>query len=154
MDIDEIDRGILAVLAEDGRASLARIGAAVGLSSPAVKRRFDRLIDQGVITGFSANIASAQVGWSIESYVEVHCQGRVSPDQLKAALVAVPEVIGAATVSGQADAVVHLVASDMAHLEDALERIRHATQADHTNTSIVLTRLIDRRPVTGPGPLR
>lgn len=149
MGIDELDRKILAVLADDGRASLARIGAAVGLSSPAVKRRFDRLVETGVITGFSANIDSDQVGWAIESYVEVHCQGRVSPEQLKGALVTIPEVIGAATVSGQADALAHVVASDMGHLEDALERIRRATDADHTNTSIVLTRLIDRRPVTG-----
>lgn len=149
MLVDDIDRRILAVLADDGRASLARIGAAVGLSSPAVKRRFDRLIESGVITGFSANIASDQVGWSVESYVEVHCQGRVSPAQIKEALLPIPEVIGAATVSGQADAVVHVVAGDMGHLEDALERIRQATSADHTSTAIVLTRLIDRRPVTG-----
>lgn len=154
MSIDDIDRQILAVLADDGRASFAKIGAMVGLSSPAVKRRFDRLTDTGIITGFSATIASDHLGWNVEAYVEVHCQGQVSPGEIRQALVPVPEVLSAATVSGQADALVHVVAGDMGHVEDALERIRRATRADHTNTAIVLTRLIDRRPVPGDGALR
>ena len=35
-----------------------------------------------------------------EAYVEVHCQGAVSPDDLRASFHKVPEVHVAATVSG------------------------------------------------------
>ena len=55
-----------------------------------------------------------------------------------------PEVVGAATVSGAADALVHMLASDVKQLERALERIRDEPNVDHTRSVIVLSRLIDR----------
>ena len=51
----------------------------------------------------------------------------------------------AATVSGAADAILRIVAKDVRELERALERMRVETaNVDHTETSIVLSRLIDR----------
>ncbi len=46
-DLDPIDRKILSLLIHDGRISLAEIGKRVALSSPAVKRRVDRLESAG-----------------------------------------------------------------------------------------------------------
>jgi hypothetical protein len=51
-----------------------------------------------------------------EAYVELYCKGTVSPEDLRRSLEQVPEVIGAATVSGQADALVHMLASDVQQL--------------------------------------
>jgi DNA-binding Lrp family transcriptional regulator len=85
------------------------------------------------------------MGWTTEAYVEVHCQGAISPDELRTAFEKVPEVHVAATVSGPADAILHIVARDVSDLERALERVRDETKnIAHTNTSIVLSRLIDR----------
>jgi DNA-binding Lrp family transcriptional regulator len=47
-------------------------------------------------------------------------------------------------VSGNADALVHMLASDVKQLERALERIRDEPNVDHTRSVIVLSRLIDR----------
>ncbi len=51
--LDETDERILAELAEHARATFAEIGQRVNLSAPAVKRRVDRLLDNGVIRGFT-----------------------------------------------------------------------------------------------------
>jgi hypothetical protein len=51
-----------------------------------------------------------------EAYVELYCKGTVSPEDLRRSLEQVPEVVGAATVSGQADALVHMLASDVQQL--------------------------------------
>lgn len=143
--MDAIDREIIGVLLADGRASLAEIGKKVGLSSPAVKRRLDGLQDRGVISGFTAIVAPEHLGWGVEAYVELHFKGRVPATEIKAALVKIPEVMDAATVSGTADTLVHLRAKDMVHLEKALERIRVEADVHHTATSIVLSRLIERQ---------
>jgi DNA-binding Lrp family transcriptional regulator len=143
--MDDLDRRLIDCLLEDGRASYAAIGQRIGLSAPAVKRRMDRLVDDGVIAGFTAVLDPHLVGWATEAYVEVHCKGTISPDELRAAFHRVPEVHAAATVSGQADAILHIVAKDVRDLERALERIRVETgTVDHTETAIVLSRLIDR----------
>jgi DNA-binding Lrp family transcriptional regulator len=147
--MDDLDRRLIGCLLEDGRASYAAIGTQISLSAPAVKRRMDRLVDDGVIAGFTAVLDPHLVGWTTEAYVEVHCQGTISPDELREAFSRVPEVHSAATVSGPADAILRIVAKDVRDLERALERVRIETaNVDHTETAIVLSRLIDRH---GPG---
>jgi len=151
--MDDIDRKLIDCLLQDGRASYAAVGVRIGLSAPAVKRRMDRLVADGIISGFTAVLDPDLVGWSTEAYVEVHCQGAISPEELRAAFARVPEVHSAATISGQADAMLRIVAKDVHDLERALERVRLETaNVDHTETSIVLSRLIDRHGLA-PGNL-
>lgn len=151
MILDDIDRGLLDALTEDARASFAALGSRVGLSAPAVKRRVDRLVADGVISGFTVVVDPHHRGWTTEAYVEVHCQGTISPLTLRDAFIKVPQVHAAATVSGTADAILHLVATDVRDLEQALERIRVETESvTRTETSIVLSRLIDRRRRVDP----
>lgn len=150
--MDHIDRQLIGCLLEDGRASYAAIGNKIGLSAPAVKRRTDRLLADGVISGFTAVLDPDLVGWSTEAYVAVHCKGAISPEELRKAFAKVPEVHSAATVSGQADAMLRIVAKDVRDLERALERVRtEVSTIDHTETSIVLSRLIDRHRLSTQG---
>lgn len=142
--MDEIDRNVIGCLIEDARATFAEIGDAVGLSAPAVKRRVDRLVASGAVRGFTAVVDPAVLGWSTEAYVELYCKGTVAPPDLRRSLERIPEVVGACTVSGAADALLHMLAADIAHLERAIEQVRDLPAVDHTQSVIVLSRLIDR----------
>lgn len=141
--LDSIDLQILELLQHHGRATFHEIGQYAGLSAPAAKRRVDRLVLKGVIQGFSANVDPRWLGRSAEAFVELHCHGGTAPKQLLAALSEFPEVVFAATVTGEADALVHVAAHDIAHLEETLEAIRTATSIERTRSSVLLTRLID-----------
>ncbi len=152
MQLDALDRRIIASLVADARSSYAEIGAAVSLSAPAVKRRVDRLRAAGVIRGFTAVVDPAAVGWTTEAFVELFCAGRTTPAQIEAATRQHPEVIAAYTVSGEADALVHLRAADIGHLEQALERLRAEPFITSTRSTIVLSRLLER-PGTDLSPV-
>lgn len=152
MQIDAVDQRIIALLAADARASYAEIGAQVALSAPAVKRRVDRLRATGVIRKFAAIVDPAAIGWTTEAFVELFCTHRTTPSQLKAAAGRHPEVVGAYTVTGQADALVHLRAADIAHLEQALERLRSESFVTSTRSMVVLSRLVDDPHSTPPPP--
>lgn len=143
MRIDNVDQRIIASLLSDARSSYAEIGAVVSLSAPAVKRRIDRLRAAGVIRGFTALVDPAALGWTTEAFIELFCTGRTTPAQIAAATRRYPEVVGAYTVSGEADALVHLRAADIAHLEQALERLRAESFVTSTRSMIVLSRLVD-----------
>jgi DNA-binding Lrp family transcriptional regulator len=143
--VDEIDRQVVGCLLRDGRATFAEIGAQVGLSAPAAKRRVDRLVASGAIRGFTAVIDPAALGWTTEAYVELYCRGTVSPQDLRRSLEHVPEVVSACTVTGSADALLQMLATDITQLEQAMERVREEPNVDHTESVIVLSRLIDRR---------
>lgn len=141
--MDRVDRQIIALLLADARSSYAEIGAAVSLSAPAVKRRVDRLRASGVIRGFTAVVDPAAIGWTTEAFVELYCTGRTTPAQIRAATRHHPEVVGAYTVSGEADALVHLRAADIGHLEQTLERLRAEPFVTSTRSMIVLSRLVE-----------
>jgi DNA-binding Lrp family transcriptional regulator len=147
--VDDIDERIVVALIRDARASYATVGHEVGLSPPAVKRRVDRLLAAGAITGFSARVNPAAMGWTTEAYVELFCGGRTSPDEIAAAVRRYPEVVDACTVTGEADALVHIRAADVRHFEAVMERIRAEPVVVRTRSVIVLTRLVDRDPGNG-----
>jgi DNA-binding Lrp family transcriptional regulator len=142
--LDALDRHIVAQLLENGRSSFRAIGAEVGLSAPAVKRRVDRLVDEGVIERFSAVVDPRTLGWSIEAVIELFCTAATSPHRIARALSSLPEVSAAYTVTGDADAVVHLQVADTPHLERTIERIRDEPFVAKTRSVVVLSRLIDR----------
>jgi DNA-binding Lrp family transcriptional regulator len=141
--LDTTDHAIIAALTADARSSFAEIGQAVSLSAPAVKRRVDRLRSAGVIKGFTAVVDPDAVGGTTEAFVELFCTGRTTPAQIAAAARRHPAVIGAYTVSGEADALVHLRAADIPRLEQALERLRSENFITSTRSMIVLSRLVD-----------
>lgn len=148
--VDDIDARIIAALIKDARASYALIGHQVGLSAPAVKRRVDRLRAAGAITGFSARVNPAAMGWTTEAYVELFCGGRTSPEEIAAAVGRYPEVADACTITGEADALVHIRAADVRHFEGVMERIRAEPFVVRTRSVIVLSRLVDRAEALAP----
>jgi DNA-binding Lrp family transcriptional regulator len=149
---DELDRRIVAALVEDGRATYAEMGAKVGLSAPAVKRRVDRLRASGAITGFAAIVDPSMLGWTTEAYVELFCRGRTSPSDIAAALSKYPEVTGAATITGEADALLHIRAADVRHFEEVVEHISAEPFVVRTKSVIVLSRLVSRAGIGPAGP--
>jgi DNA-binding Lrp family transcriptional regulator len=152
MAFDDLDRRIVAALVDDARATYAEIGLLVGLSAPAVKRRVDRLRASGAITGFAAQVDPSALGWTTEAYVELFCRGRTSPGDIAAAVVKHPEVIDACTVTGEADALVHIRAADVRHFEQVVERIGAEPFVVRTRSVIVLSRLVHRPDQLPPRP--
>ncbi len=144
MSLDDLDRRIVAALVHDGRATYAEVGSEVGLSAPAVKRRVDRLRASGAITGFAARVDPSALGWTTEAYVELFCRGRTSPGDIAAAVAKHPEVTDACTVTGEADALVHIRAADVRHFEQVVERIGAEPFVVRTRSVIVLSRLVHR----------
>ncbi len=145
--MDSLDYKIIDHLRQNARAGYGIIGEAIGLSASAVKRRVDRLVAEKVIRGFTVQVDPDVDGLATEAYVELFCRGTVSPEDLRRILSAVPEVVDAGTVSGSADAIVHMRSRDIASLEAALEKLRLAPNVDHTRSAIVLSKLIQRNHV-------
>jgi len=149
--LDALDERIVALLLADARASYADIGHAIGLSAPAVKRRVDRLRASGAITGFAALVDPAALGWTTEAYVELYCTGKTSPRDILAVVSRYPEIVSASTVTGEADALLHVLASDVGHFERVVERIGAEPFVVRTKSVIVLSRLLRRPGASGLG---
>ena len=141
MRIDEVDHKILARLIDNGRESYAAIGQAVGLSTAATKRRVDRLRNEGVIRRYTAEVEPAALGWTIEAFVELYCEGQVPPSRMREMVGAIPEAVDAYTVTGEADGILLVRCSDASHFEKVLGVIRTYPGVNRTRSSIVLSHL-------------
>ena len=139
--MDDLDHKILAALAENGRESFATLGQRIGLSTAATKRRVDRLRHDGIIRRFTAEVEPAALGWTIEAFVELYCEGRVPPDRMRELVRTIPEVVEAYTVTGESDGILRVRASDTGHFEKVLGAIRNHPGVTRTRSALVLSRL-------------
>jgi Lrp/AsnC family transcriptional regulator, leucine-responsive regulatory protein len=142
--IDDVDRKILDHLERDGRATLADVGAAVGLSASAVKRRVDRLQQTGVIVGYAAIVDPQAIGERLEAFVELYCADSVAPGDLLSSVAGLDAVIAAHTVAGDADAVVRVRVKGIEELERTIEHLRRDPNVMRTRTMVALSTLVER----------
>ena len=147
--MDQLDHAIMECLLADGRATYASMGGTVGLSVAATKRRVDRLVRDNVIRGFTAVVDPQVLGWNLEAHVELFTTGTIPFATMRHDLEALPEVVEAFTVAGQADALLRVVAGDMVHLERVISRLRGLAYVQQTSTTLLLSRLL-HRPMADP----
>src|ERR1700712_5222367 len=91
--LDEVSKGIIEQLQEDGRRSYAEIGKAVGLSEAAVRQRVQKLTESGVVQ-IVAVTDPMQLGFYRQAMIGVRVTGdtRTVADKL-AAMPAVDYVV-------------------------------------------------------------
>jgi Lrp/AsnC family leucine-responsive transcriptional regulator len=142
-DLDETDRRLLAELQDDARLTLAELGRRVGLSSPAVGERLQRLTRDGVITAFRATVDPRALGLALTCVIRV----RPAPGQLQnvAELARqTPEVVECHRVTGDDCYIMRAHLRDVQHLEDVIDRFVVLGQ---TTTSIVQSSPVPARGV-------
>jgi Lrp/AsnC family leucine-responsive transcriptional regulator len=137
-ELDGTDREIVELLLKEGRRTLSDIGKVVGLSAPAVKRRVARLIEVGVITGFTATVDHEKLGRPIEAFTELRFAGKTKVADIAGIARDLPEVEAVHTTAGDPDALVHLRVRDVADLTRVIDLLRRSGRVTGTKTLIVL----------------
>jgi Lrp/AsnC family leucine-responsive transcriptional regulator len=130
---DETDLRLLSELQLDGRLSLAELGRRVGLSSPAVAERLQRLEREGVITGYGVQLDPRALGFALSAVVRI----RPAPRQLhEVAELArsTPEVVECRRITGEDCYTMTAHVRSIEHLEEVIDRFAVYGQ---TTTSIV-----------------
>ena len=141
--IDDINRHLLAELQDDARVSIAELGRRVGLSSPAVADRIQRLEQFGVIRGYHADIDPRALGLVLGAIVRV----RPAPGQLKnvAELAQrTPEVVECHRITGEDCYILRAHVRDVGHLEEVID---HFVALGQTTTSIMQSSPVERRGI-------
>ncbi len=137
-DLDPTDHQLIRLLREDGRRTFSEMAPLVGLSVAATKRRVDRMRELGVITGFTVQVDATKLGWAVEAFTEVRYAGSASVGEIVDTASRAPEVQAVYTIAGDPDALVHLRARDMNHLQEAIDGLRTSRKVAGTKTLIVL----------------
>ncbi len=119
-DLDDVDRELLALLAEDARISQRRLARAVGMSPPAIGDRIARLERLGVVRGYSAVLDWSALGYPGIVFMPIRLATDVDLAAVLDALRAIPELTDLVVVTGGYDLVARFRLRDHEHLQQLL----------------------------------
>ncbi len=111
--LDDVSKGIIEQLQQDGRRSYAAIGKVVGLSEAAVRQRVQRLIDSGVMQVVAVT-DPLELGFARQAMVGIRVNGPLEP--VADALAELPEVDYVVITAGSYDLLAELVCESDDHL--------------------------------------
>ena len=120
--LDEIDRALLAALAEDARASVSELARQVGLSAPSTSERLRRLEAQGVIGGYTVRIDPRALGYTLQAIVRV----KPLPGQLhlvEDVIRRIPEFVECDKVTGDDCFICRLYLHSIEQLDEILSKV-------------------------------
>src|SRR5687767_9854310 len=95
MQLDAIDRRIVAALQADGRLSNVELAERVGLSPSPCLRRVKRLEDERYIETYRAVLARVRIGLGLTVFVGVKIEGHANERAVafEKAVLAMPEIV-------------------------------------------------------------
>ncbi|HXA59097.1 MAG TPA: Lrp/AsnC family transcriptional regulator [Streptosporangiaceae bacterium] len=136
--MEEIDRQILVLLAEDGRMSFTDLARETGLSVSAVHQRVRRLQKRGVIRGFSAQLDPDEIGLPISAFISIKPIDPAAPDDAPERLAHLTAIEACHSVAGEENYILKVRVSSPSALEELLQQIRSSAHVN-TRTTIVLS---------------
>ncbi|WP_460536725.1 MULTISPECIES: Lrp/AsnC family transcriptional regulator [Humibacter] len=151
MNVDKVDRAIIAQLSADSRLSVRALAERVHVSRSAVANRLQRLIADGVIEGFGARVDRKAIGLHVTALVIVKVERQPGWQDVASALTALPFVESVLAVSGDIDFVVTVSAPDHESLSDVIMRQLHEVDGVASTRSYIVLESWDG---TAPGIAR
>jgi len=133
--MDDKDKQIIKILKDDGRAGYGEIGAKVGLSEGAVRKRIKTLNDQGVIRKFTVKVGMAE---GAQAITLLATNPAFPTQEVSKKIQTIPNVETTYEVSGEYDIVAVISGMNMTEVNECIEKIRMVEGIVKTNTMIVL----------------
>jgi DNA-binding Lrp family transcriptional regulator len=132
--LDDLDRRLLRLLAEDARVSQRKLARELRMSPPAIGERIARLERAGVVRGYRVDINWSALGF-VTVYLAVTAIQGADQSEIMTAMHQLPEVQDVLVVTGSMDMLVRLRLRDHTHLRQfLLERVWQIPGVQRTET--------------------
>ncbi|MCU0284698.1 MAG: Lrp/AsnC family transcriptional regulator, partial [Candidatus Nanopelagicales bacterium] len=147
--MEDLDRQIVALLAQDGRMSFTDLGRATGLSTSAVHQRVRRLEQRGVIRAYRAVVDAQAAGLPLTAFISIKAVDPAAEDDAPARLAPISAIESCYSVAGEEAYILKVRVASPQALEALLSEIRSVAGVS-TRTTVVLSTPFEERPVLEP----
>ena len=146
MDIDHIDRQILAHLMEDAQKSYTDIAKQIHVSGGTVHVRMKKLRNKlGIVKGSHLVVDHNKLGYDITAFLGIYLEKSSLYDDAAAHLASIPEIVNAHYTTGVYSIFAKIVCRDTNHLRKVLhDKIQKIPGIQRTETFISLDESINR----------
>jgi DNA-binding Lrp family transcriptional regulator len=138
MALDDIDYRLLAILRDNARTPVTSLAHALGVSRGTVQNRIDKLVQNGVIRGFTVRLKPEAGPHAIRAMTLIQVAGQKA-DSVIRDLRGYPEVRALYTTNGKWDIVAEIETGHLEQFDQVLRRIRMIGGIAGTETSILLS---------------
>ena len=138
LPLDDTDRKLLRLLAEDGRRSYADLARDTGLSTSAVHQRVRRLEQRGAVRGYAARIDPVTSGLPLSAFISIQPIDPAAPDDAPQRLRHLSAIEACHSVAGEESYILQVRVAGPAELEQLLQDVRAAAGVS-TRTTVVLS---------------
>ena len=144
--LDAIDRQLLSLLQANAREPAAILARKLGLARTTVVARIARLERERIVAGYGVRLGRLLEEAAVRAYCFISVLPKTAPAVLRAR-EAMAEVEEVSAVSGPFDYLVFLRCTSHEQLDTLLDKVGQLDGVHQTQTSIVLSRKIDRRSI-------
>jgi len=142
--LDEVDRAILRLLAEDARMPNNAIAERVGIAPSTCHARIRSLRERGVVRGFHADLDPAALGLGLQAMIAVQLNAHTKRhiEAFVRDVPLLPGVVSAFHVAGADDYLLHIAVRDSNALRDfVLDHLTGHPAVRHTETALIFAHL-------------
>jgi DNA-binding Lrp family transcriptional regulator len=139
-ELDEIDLEMLKILSSNGRISNADLASELSIAPSTALMRMRRLVDQGVIQSFAAEVSPEAIGLELQALISVTLRAgaRANLATFMKTMQEHPQVVQVFFLGGQEDFMVHVaVENSDAVREFVLEQLSNNPFVANTRTNLV-----------------
>lgn len=141
IQLDDLDRRLLARLRTDGRAPVAALARDLEVTRATVTNRIARLQDRGVIVGFTALIDDDVDATEVRAVCQLAVDGRQLEESIEQ-LRGMPEVSRLYTTIGEWDLVAVIAVGSLPDVDRVTGRIQKITGVLRSETSLLLRNVL------------
>lgn len=141
--MDELDRGIVALLAADARTSVATLARRLKVARSTIQARLERLESSGVIAGYTVRLGEGARQGRLHASVLLTIEPRAQAAILTR-LKSIPEIERCHTSSGRFDLILVIAAPNTLVLDQVLDQIGAMQGVKSSESLIHLSTKIDR----------
>ena len=145
MNIDQLDKDILAILMLDANESYTKIAKKLHVSGGTVHVRMSKLKEMGIVKGASLTVDYTKLGYDISAFLGIYLDKSSLYGDVAKQLEAIPEIVGAHYTTGTYSIFAKIIVKDTNHLRDVLhDKIQKIQGIQRTETFISLEESINR----------
>lgn len=141
--LDHIDKEILNILQEHARMPLKEIASKVYLSSPAVSARIERLIKEGYIENFQAQLNPFTLGYHIKAFINLEVEP-IQKNEFYPFIQSIPNVIECNCVTGDYSMLISVLFKSTVELDKFINQLQ---TFGRTKTQIVFSTSVTHRGI-------
>ena len=143
--LDNLDKQILRMIAEDARVPFLEVARACDVSGAAIHQRIQKLTCMGVLKGSQFNIKPEKIGYETCAYIGLNLRNPEKFDDVMVELQKIPEVTECHYTTGNFDMFIKIYAKNNHHLLNIIHDKLQPLGLASSETLISFNTVFDRQ---------